>query len=315
MRWGGFCLLLILATPEISARVVWIDTDLSLGSPLREVDDAYALLLAVRSPEMQIAGISSSYGNAPLYHTTRRTHDFLGRLGLTTTVAPGAASRRDLGRASAASAELERALRKEKRLTYLALGPLTNLATFLQLHPEAAKEIEQVIMVAGRSPEAKLGFGPQERFRISDANVVKDPAAMRVILQSRLPILLAPSETSSRLLVTSQDLRSLSSSGPAGRFLAQKSGWWLWFWRNIAQAPGGPIFDALAVVGAARPALLATETRYLALEDGDLIAHRRPGPGRRKVTFCSDFAPETKDFVWRRLTGPPAKSSSVRRDQ
>jgi inosine-uridine nucleoside N-ribohydrolase len=43
---------------------VWIDTDPSIGAPWREVDDAFALLLAFQSPELEIVGISSTYGNA-----------------------------------------------------------------------------------------------------------------------------------------------------------------------------------------------------------------------------------------------------------
>ncbi len=311
LHWGGFCLLLVCAAGNVRARAVWIDTDLSIGSPFREVDDAYALLLAFRSPELRVAGLSSTYGNAPLLATTRRARDLVARLDLTTPVHPGAASARDLGRASAASDALGRALRKE-RLTYVALGPLTNLATFFQLHPGAAKRFEQIIMVAGRSPEATLGFGPQEKFRIHDANFVKDPAAIRIVLKARVPILLTPIETSSLILLTAEDLRTLRASGPVGRFVADKSSWWLWFWRNIARARGGPIFDALAVVAAARPALLTTETRYLSSEDGDLIAHREPGPARRKVEFCSGFAPITKGFVIRRLNAQRAKSSSAR---
>ena len=73
--------LLVLAASTAGARPVWIDTDLSLGSPLREVDDAYALLLALRSPELRIVGVSTTYGNAPLPGTTERKQKALGAFG------------------------------------------------------------------------------------------------------------------------------------------------------------------------------------------------------------------------------------------
>ncbi len=66
---------------DAEAERVWIDTDLSIGSPIREVDDAYALVLALHSPEIQIAGLSTSYGNAPLGQTTRATLDLVQRFG------------------------------------------------------------------------------------------------------------------------------------------------------------------------------------------------------------------------------------------
>ncbi|CAN5372773.1 hypothetical protein BH20VER3_BH20VER3_12730 [soil metagenome] len=288
------------ATPETCA--IWIDTDLSIGSPVREVDDAYALVVAAHSPALRICGVSSSYGNAPLPATTRRTRDLLNRLGLETPVHPGAAAADELGHATAASEALAHAARKERRLTYVALGPLTNLATFLSLHPERADVFEQIIMVAGKSPGATLGFGPGEKFRIHDANVVKDPAAVRIVLRSRVPILLAPIETSSRLLVRLGDLRRLRESGQPALYLAQKSGPWLWFWTHIARADGGPIFDALAAVAAARPSLLRREDRDAALDaDGHLIAAPASNGRGRKVSFVTGFAAETKNFILERL--------------
>ncbi len=300
-----FGVILLAQTPAGAApkpRAVWIDTDLSLGSPLREVDDAYALIVAARAPELQISGISSTYGNAPLRATTLRTRDLLRRLGLEMPVHPGATAARNLGRATEASAALAHVTRNERRLTYIALGPLTNLASFLHLHPEAAGALEQVIMVAGKSPEATLGFGPGEKFRIHDANAFKDPAAVRLLLQSHIPILLVPIETSSRLLVRREDLQSLQQSTPTARYLARKSALWLWFWTHIPRAKGGPIFDALAVVAAAQPSLVRRETRSAGLDQkGDLIVARRAKGRARKVSFITGFDSATKDFVFSRL--------------
>ncbi len=292
---GGFFLLAATAT---AARAVWIDTDLSLGSPLREVDDGYALLLALRAPELRVVGVSTSYGNAPLPGTTARTRKSLGAFGSALRAHPGAASPNELDRATAATAALSAALRKEK-LTYLALGPLTNLATFLQLHPEQAARIDEVVMIAGKTPAATLGFGPDEKFRIHDANLVKDPAAVRAVLASRLSILLVPVETSSRLMIHADDLQRLEQSGGAGLYLAKRSRAWLWFWTHVARTRGGPIFDALAVVAAAQPKLLQIEVRGTSFdENGQLIVRQRGG---REVRFCSGFEPATKRFVLDRL--------------
>src|SRR5205085_8983070 len=91
-----------------AAGTVWIDTDVSIGSPIREVDDAFALVLAFHSPEIRIAGLSTTYGNAPLGQTTRAARDLVERFGqpagLTVdAVFAGAGSASDLGRRSAAS--------------------------------------------------------------------------------------------------------------------------------------------------------------------------------------------------------------------
>ncbi len=305
--WLRFsCLLgLLLAGQSSHARpaAIWIDTDLSIGSPIREVDDAYALLVAANSPRLRIVGVSATYGNAPLPAVTRRTADLFARLGRPRPIHPGASAASDLGRSTEATESLVRALARENRLTYLALGPLTNLATFLRLHPDRAHQFEQIIAVGGMSPGVTLGFGPGEKFRIHDANVFKDPAAFRVVLESRVPLLLAPCETSSRLLIQREDLDRLAAGPPAAQFVARKSRFWLWFWERIPRARGGPIFDALAAVAAARPSLLQIEKRRAHFDSAsNLIVERSPaGAKGREVSFVAGFAPETKEFILERM--------------
>ncbi|MGZ8940459.1 MAG: nucleoside hydrolase [Limisphaerales bacterium] len=282
---------------------VWIDTDPSIGSPFREVDDAFALILALHSPELKIAGVSTSYGNASLPTTTRIANDLIDRFGPPIPVHPGANSPRDLGRSTSATEALRRALGNE-RLTYLALGPLTNLATFQRLHPALARRIERVVVVGGQTPNVPLAFGPNGFLRIHDANVFKDPTAMAVVLQSRLPLTLAPVETSSQLRLNAADLKSLRS-GKAGEFLYRKTRVWIWFWQSIVRMDGGPLFDALAVLAVARPDLVKTERRYASMnEKGDLIAQKKETPESRGVASCIALHPGAKEVVRKRLAKP-----------
>jgi pyrimidine-specific ribonucleoside hydrolase len=290
----------------VSAGTVWIDTDVSIGSPIREVDDAFALVLALHSPEIRIAGLTTTFGNAPLGHTTRAAKELIGNFGgdaglSVADVYPGARSAADLGRQSAASDALAARLRKQK-VTYLALGPLTNLATLLRLHPELAPRIERVIFVGGQAPGTSLAFGPNRSLRIHDANVFKDSAAARVVLRSNIPLTLVPIATASNLLVDATDLRKLEQSGGAANHLARGSKTWLWFWTRIVKTKGGPVFDALAMIAATRPGLLSIEKRYAKVDDaGNLLVTSRLTNDSRPVRSCTKFAPVTKRFVMERL--------------
>jgi inosine-uridine nucleoside N-ribohydrolase len=305
---GRFCLFLALICAAHCARAetVWIDTDASVGSLFREVDDAYALLLAFHSPEIQIAGLSTTYGNAPLGHTTRATRDLVQRFGAAAGLEParvftGATSPRDLGRRSPASDALATTLSKRK-VTYVALGPLTNLATFRQLHPQLVDRIEHVIFLGGQEPGADLAFGPTRSFRIHDANVFKDPAAAAVVLRSKIPLLLVPIETAGHLEIDAADVERLRNSGPAGAYLASRSRIWLWFWTHMVKEKGGPIFDALAVGAATKPELLSFEKRYAKMDvAGNLLVMPSLTKGARPVRYCTSFAAKTKGFVIRRL--------------
>lgn len=300
-----FLALLCLAH-NAGAERVWIDTDLSIGSPIREVDDGYALVLAFHSPEIQIAGLSTSYGNAPLGQTTRATLDFVQRFGTAVGIGradvfAGAKSARTLGNRIPASEAMAAALQK-KKLTYIALGPLTNLATFLRLHPALANRIERVIFLGGQAPGRSLAFGPNQSFRIHDANVFKDPTAVKIVLESKIPIVLVPIDTASRLEIDRDDLGALKNSGAAGEYLAQRSGIWLWFWTHFVKTKGGPIFDAMAIIPATRPELLTMKKRYAKMDQaGNLIVTPRLTSGARPVRYCTDSAPGTKRFVLERL--------------
>jgi inosine-uridine nucleoside N-ribohydrolase len=289
-----------------AAGTVWIDTDVSIGSPIREVDDAYALVVAFHSPEIRIAGISTSYGNAPLGHTTRAARELVLRFGGSGKLTPGqvfagAASASDLGRRTEASNGLAATLAKNE-VTYIALGPLTNLATFLQLHPNLAPKIKRVIFVGGKTEGESLSFGPNRSFRIHDANVFKDPRATAAVLRSKIPMTLAPIATSSNLLLDENDLRQLEQDRESGNYLARQSRIWLWFWRHIAKTNGGPIFDALAIVTATKPSLLTIEERFARVDETGNLVVTKGAKGARRVRYCINLSPRTKPFVLQRLS-------------
>ena len=301
----AFLAILSLASSSRAA-TVWIDTDVSIGSPIREVDDAFALVLAFHSPEIHVAGLSTTYGNAPLGHTTRAARDLVQRFGRSAGLAvdhvfAGAGSAQDLGRRSGASDALAAAL-QEQRVTYIALGPLTNLATFLELHPKVANRIERVIFVGGQVLEESLAFGPNRSFHIHDANVFKDPAAAGVVLRSNIPLTLVPIATGSHLFVDGTDLRQIERSGDAGNYLSRRSRIWLWFWTHIVKTNGAPIFDALAIIPTTRPELLSSKKRYARMDSaGNMVATPRLTNGARPVRYCTSFAPGMKRFVMQRL--------------
>ncbi|MGI8819288.1 MAG: nucleoside hydrolase [Chthoniobacterales bacterium] len=298
---------LLLTCPAGGATAVWIDTDPAIGAPWREVDDAFALVLAFHSPELWIHGISTTYGNAALRRTTAVARELVRRCCppdrlRAAEVHPGAASPRDLDRRTDATEALARALRQE-RLTYVALGPLTNLAAFLQLHPELAGRIERVIFVGGRRSAGRPTFGRGGWLRIHDANVCKDPAATGVLLRSAIPLTLLPVELARDVELTRRDLRQLRGDGGAGDFLYENTRTWFWFWTTIAGEAGGLPFDLVAVLSAIRPGLVPSEAGFARIDrDGDLVAGRVRTPGSRPVRFGRRVRAEAKQLLaerWR----------------
>ncbi|MFZ1217952.1 MAG: nucleoside hydrolase [Chthoniobacterales bacterium] len=295
-----FILLLAGLTGPAEARDVWIDTDVSLGSPIREADDGFALMLAFHSPQLRILGVSTSYGNASLAFVDRVAREMTRRFGgpahlSEENVFAGARSPLDLGRPSAAS-DATAAASNRARMTYIALGPLTNLATALQLHPHFRDRIDQVIVIGGSEK------GEQLPFRIHDANVFKDARSADIVLQSGIPIVLAPIAVAATLTINRQDIRRLKAAGQAGEYLSQKSVWWMFFWIDIAGSRGAPVFDAPGVIAAARPDLLRMERRYAAVDENHaFVLTRKPKENARPVRCIVAFRPATKEFLLRGL--------------
>ena len=294
---------------------VWIDTDPSIGVPLHEADDGFALIQAFHSPELRIRGISTTYGNAGLSTTTRIAREMAARFGGpagldAAHVHPGAASPRDLGKLSAAADALRAAL-DERPLTYLALAPLTNLATLLTLHPEAARRIERVIFVGGRSPGVRFRAGRWNPYEFTDGNFHKDHAAAAILLSVGPPLTLVPVECALQLLLTPRELSRLGrDGGESGRYLATRARLWMNLWRLCFGVGGAVIFDCFAVLAATHPHLLRTERRSAAItrdatgnpRDVHLVARPEPGPGpAREATFCREPLPGARDVLMARL--------------
>ena len=305
---------------------VWIDTDPSIGVPFHEADDAFALIQAFHSPELRIRGISTTYGNAGLATTTRISREMTARFGspagLTAAdVHPGAACPRDLGKPTAATEALRDAL-VQRPLTYVALAPLTNLATLLMLHPESARRIDRVIFVGGRSPGVRFRAGSINPYEFTDGNFHKDNAAASIILTLGPSLTLVPVECALQLLLSPAELKCIGrEGGPSGHYLATKGRLWMTLWRTCFAVPGAAIFDSFAILAATHPHLLETERRYAAITSPSSIANSRVNPRAihlvastepseppaREVCFCQRPLPGAREIIVERIKARPAR--------
>ena len=254
-------LLALASSGAAQTRVpVWIDTDPAIGEPERDVDDGFALVQAFRSRELEIRGVSVVFGNAPLDRgvpIARRLVEQFGPAGL--RVFAGAASADSLGTETDASLALAAALRAEP-LTILALGPATNVATTLQRHPELATRVVRIVGVAGRRPGQRFTTGTTNVKGHRDFNFELDPDAFRVLIASKVPLVLAPFEISSKVWIEAPDLDRLASGPAAARALAAPARGWLELWRRLFEVDGFNPFDSLAVGYVISPANFQCES-------------------------------------------------------
>src|SRR5262249_55309408 len=136
---------------------------------------------------------------------------------------------------------------QERRLTILAVGPVTNVGTLLRLHPELAERIERIVMVAARRPGQRFTSSETQARPHRDFNFELDPAAMQVILDSSVPLVFAPWEVSSQVWIGRDELAALGRSGGSGKWIAETSEYWIAMWEREITKRGFNPFDSLAL--------------------------------------------------------------------
>lgn len=307
--WFLSTLLCASAAP----RAVWIDTDPSVAPGGHEIDDGIALLQAFHSPELAIRGVSIVFGNADLPTADRIGRYIVSHFGPAgLPVYTGAGSAAGIRRDTQATRALATALRRE-RLTILALGPATNIAALLKLHPELAPRIDEIVAVAGRRPGQRFTAGAPNGPSFRDLNFEMDPEAFQILLDANVKLTFAPWEVSSKVWLTRQDLEPLAPHNPGVAWLMPAALDWLKLWKTQFGAGGFNPFDALAVGYLLDPGDLACSTLKMRIErapddiapgasapEKPYLLVRESGDGR-EVKYCHTAASAFKDHLLQRL--------------
>ena len=242
----------------LAAKLVWMDVDPAVLRGGNEPDDGLALLQAFHSSELEIRGVSVVFGNSAVEVGYPNGSEIVTRFGPEgLRVYQGAASSAELGQENDATRALAAALREE-RLTILALGPVTNVATVLKNHPELAARVDEIIAVAGRRPGQTfvLGKGGQP---LMDMNFEYDSEGMQVLLDSGAPIVLAPFEISSKTPLPEKDIERFATEPElADFFLEPLRDYVDWYDEHFEVRSIFP-FDTLAVAYLTSPEWIACE--------------------------------------------------------
>ncbi|PCJ68687.1 MAG: hypothetical protein COA62_12620 [Rhodobiaceae bacterium] len=301
---------------------VWIDTDAACGAGARtDPDDCFALAYLLGRDDLDIVGVSTVFGNAPLEETDRITRLVLA-LEQDSTKPPipvyrGAAAAGAVA-ASPASRALVAAL-ESGPLTILALGPLTNLQAVFEPRPTLATRVTQLVVMMGKreghlfhpteGAEGAMLFGHGPIFR--DFNFCEDSDAVRALMDIALPTILIPYELARQVLLSGSDLARLERVGvpnhPGGAGarvaeIARRSSAWLSFWQTSVGHDGFYPFDLVAAIYLTRPdyfscakigAWIGSDRKAYGPFAGPeaLMVAARETEAIRTVTYCDRLTP------------------------
>ena len=177
------------------------------------LDDAVALLLGIRSPELDVKGITCVSGNVGLKNVLNNTlrvveHSGMyipvyagaqtalipdtaeedasavhGKDGLGGITFPGPSSTVQPGHA--VDFIVDTLMSAEEPMDWITLGPLTNAALALLREPNIVKNVRMLTMMAG-------GVNAGNVTEVAEFNVYADPEAARIIFNSSMPMTMVP---------------------------------------------------------------------------------------------------------------------------
>jgi inosine-uridine nucleoside N-ribohydrolase len=276
----------------VTPRPIVIDTDPGL-------DDAMALLLALRSPELDVRALSIVHGNGAVEQcalNARRVLQVAGRCDLPlATGAPAPLVRERLGGwvghgpdglgnipgepcaerpggPGAVRFMMEMLASAKEPITLVPIGPLTNVALLLAAAPELRAQIREIVMMGGAV------FCPGNRTPAAEFNVLADPEAAKVVLHAGVPVLMVGLDVTGRALLNDEHVRRLEAAGhPAATFVARAARFVMPHSQTRYGDGAVHLHDPLAIGVAIDRSLVRTQRMYVDVETAS-------GPALGKTT-------------------------------
>lgn len=196
-----------------------IDTDPGL-------DDAMAIMLAVKSNQFDIKAFTTVCGNSTIENTTRNTRYILKLLESNIPVYSGASKpiNYDLIQAvvhgesglngidptnnpelngKAVEQIIKLVEENPYEITIITLGPLTNIALAFQQKPNIMKMVKEIVMMGGA---IKV---PGNKNRVAEFNIFVDPEAAKIVFNSNITKTIIPLDVCNTVLMTLKEFEKV----------------------------------------------------------------------------------------------------------
>jgi pyrimidine-specific ribonucleoside hydrolase len=250
------------------------------------VDDAHALLVALKSPLLEVIGITTVSGNVDVEQVTSNTLQVLDIVGAPEDLPVAKGSSEPLvepvhyvplihgldglGNLNIGSPSL-RKIRPEhavnflvttlmsstERITIIPIAPLTNIAMALKIDPRIKGKIERIVLMGGSSDTGGNSTSWAE------ANIFCDPEAAHIVFSSGVDIIMYGLDVYSKMQFTPEEVNEfLNSPNPWAQF----SGKLMTFDLMTFGLPYAGIGDAGAVISTIIPEFITTNHMHVTIE-------------------------------------------------
>jgi purine nucleosidase len=280
-------------------QLVVIDTDIG-----DDIDDAFALALALKSPELKVLGITTTFGDTGM--RARIVERYLKAVGRTDIPAfAGPATKTDNVMTQAAYAKraattkfgdgaefILRAAREHPgQVTLIGIGPLFTVEAAIKRDPAAFKKLKRVVIMGG-SVYKGYGLDAQGKPKPPEPewNILNDPAGLTALLASGVPVFMMPLDSTQVPLEEKGRQAIFAHGSPLTDQLTLLYHEWIGGTPNHSPTP--TLFDPVAVTYTFRPDLCPTKPMHI---DVDAKGMTVPGQGRPNAEVC--LQSDEKDFL------------------
>lgn len=275
-----------------------IDTDPAMGNSGGDPEDGLALILALRSPEVQVKAVTVVFGNIPLapaYSNAVNLLQVMGREDI--PVAPGFArplmpgreyrfpwaqeqfvAQLDPGSAPhhAVDVIVSTVLESTSGVTLVAIGPLTNIAAAIQREPRIVERAARLVIMGGA---ARV---PGNITPCAEFNIWSDPEAAAIVFNSGLRIKMVGLDACNQTRLDPARTEALGTASPLAKLVHDSVAPWRELRRR--EFGGEPIrlYDSLALAATIKPELVRTEPCWVDVEtkgtltSGQTVAYLDP---------------------------------------
>jgi inosine-uridine nucleoside N-ribohydrolase len=283
------------------ARVIF-DTDIG-----DDIDDAYALALLLKSPEVKILGVTTAFGDTHLRaRLVSRLLEETGNASIPVFAGPvtkvkngpsqaaWALRFRDRSYPDAISFMLETIRKYPGQITLICVAPLTNVGALLEKDPATFRKLKRVVMMGG---SIDRGYGDEDGGHPEpEWNIVSDTPAAQALFNSGVPLYVMPLDSTqiqlekalqqtlfARDSFLTNDLRELTRE-----------------WTAATHYDTPTLYDAVATAYALHPELCPMTSMRITVDDKGMT-RRVEGPANAHVCLRSSAA-TFFDFYLPRVT-------------
>jgi len=278
------------AVPLSRTKII-LDTDIG-----DDIDDAFALALALSSPELEIVGITTAWGDTHLrarlvdrFLTATQHQSISVAEGIPTksktpfTQARWAQAGPDNQAHPQAVDFLLRTIRQSPgELTLVAIGPLTNVGAAIHQDAAAFRMLKRVVLMGGsiRRRYGDLGYAP-DRGPEPEYNIYSDIPAAQKLFASGVPIFVMPLDSTQLKLDEVRRALLFSAATPLSNALAAL------YYQWGQQTP--TLFDVMPVAFIVDPTLCPAQPMHI---DVDQEGYTRVTNGPSNASACLDSNPD-----------------------